>query len=98
MSINQNADDHILEFVRSKFGTVDKTNFETQLYLCLPAFQPQEWEFYRTLTTETFVLPLYALFVIPKSLCIALTAFRKWFCHTRSYASTEKTHPEKNRN
>ena len=98
MSINQNADDHILEFVRSKFGTVDKTNFETQLYLCLPAFQPQEWEFYRTLTTEVFVLPLYALIVIPKSLCIALTAFRKWFAHPKGHINIGKIPPETNKN
>ena len=83
MSINQQADNHILEFVRSKFGTVDKTRFETQLYLCLPAFQPQDWEFYRTLTKSTFLLPIYSFFVIQKTLCIALTAFRKWFLHPK---------------
>ena len=83
MSINQQADNHILEFVRSKFGTVDKTRFETQLYLCLPAFQPQDLEFYRTLTKNTFLLPIYSFFVIQKTLCIALTAFRKWFLHPK---------------
>merc|ERR1712038_594338 len=92
MSLNQNADNHILEFVRSKFGTVDKSHFETQLYLCLPAFQPQDWDFYRILTTDTFVLPLYALFVLPKTVCIALTAFRRWSFHPKSeigYKSTK---------
>ena len=81
--LNQDADNHILEFVRSKFFTVDKSHFETQLYLCLPAFQPQDWEFFRTLTTDTFVLPFYALIVVPKTVCIALTAFRKWSVHPK---------------
>ena len=82
--LNQDADNHILEFVRSKFGTVDKSHFETQLYLCLPAFQPQDWEFYRILTTDTFVLPIYALIVVQKTVCIALTAFRKWSVHPKT--------------
>ena len=72
-----------MEFVRSKFGTVDKTRFETQLYLCLPAFQPQEWEFYRSLTQNSFLFPIYSIFVIQKTLCIALTAFRKWSLHPK---------------
>jgi len=83
VSINQQADNHILEFVRSKFGTVDKTRFETQLYLCLPAFQPQEWEFYRSLTQNSFLFPIYSIFVIQKTLCIAFTAFRKWSLHPK---------------
>ena len=79
--MDQNADNHILEFVRSKFGAVDKSRFETQLYLCLPAFQPQDWEFYRILTMNTLVLPFYAFIVIQKTFCVALTAFRIWFVH-----------------
>ena len=82
--LNQDADNHILEFVRSKFGTVDKSCFETQLYLCLSAFQPQEWEFYRVLSTDTLVLPFYALIVVQKTICIALTAFRKWSVHPKT--------------
>lgn len=97
MYINQQADNHILEFVRSKFGTVDKTRFETQLYLCLPAFQPQDWEFYRILTKSTFLLPIYSFFVIQKTLCIAFTAFRKWFLHPK-ISKELKTSSNSNKN
>ena len=39
MVCGQEADNHIFRFVKSKFGYVDPTDFETRLYLCLPIFQ-----------------------------------------------------------
>ena len=88
--MDQNADNHILEFVRSKFGAVDKSRFETQLYLCLPAFQPQDWEFYRILTMNTLVLPFYAFIVIQKTFCVALTAFRIWFVQSNKSMDSDR--------
>ena len=36
------------------------------------------------LTIDTLVLPFYALIVLQKTFCIALTSFRKWFAHPKT--------------
>ncbi len=44
--MGQEDDNHIFRFVKSKFGHVDDTAFETRLYLCLPIFQAIGWHYF----------------------------------------------------
>ncbi len=44
-SMGQEDDNHIFRFVKSKFGYVDETDFETRLYLCLSVFQALGWDY-----------------------------------------------------
>ncbi len=73
----QDADNHIFRFVRSKFGFVDETDFETRLYLCLPIFQPLQWSYYEAMSANG-AMPVYAALVVLEALCIAATVFRRW--------------------
>ncbi len=43
--MGQEDDNHIFRFVKSKFGYVDETDFETRLYLCLSVFQALGWDY-----------------------------------------------------
>lgn len=73
----QEADNHIFRFVKSKFGYIDPTDFETRLYLCLPIFQPLNWHYYVSMN-QTFALSLYAVFVGLEVILVVASVFNRW--------------------
>lgn len=77
MLCGQEADNHIFRFVKSKFGYVDPTDFETRLYLCLPIFQGLTKDYYQSMS-QSGAFPLYAAGIAIYIACIVLTLFRRW--------------------
>jgi len=80
VAFGQNADNHILDFVYDKLGiNKDETNFETRLYLCLPAFQPVQLQYFNGFLEQSNALWVYALSVIVLGSAVAITSLTKWF-------------------
>lgn len=75
--LNHDDDNHIFEFVKSKLGFADESNFESRLYLCLPAFQAIDLSVYVRLS-YSLLLPLYLVYVSSRAFFITSTVFRKW--------------------
>jgi hypothetical protein len=58
-------------------GFADESNFESRLYLCLPAFQAIDFSFYVRMS-YSLLLPLYLIYVSSRAFFITSTVFRKW--------------------
>ena len=76
-SLNQNDDNHIFAFVKSKLGFADEANFESRLYRCLPAFQAIDISFYVKMS-YALLMPLYLIYVSSRACFITLSTFAKW--------------------
>ena len=85
----QEADNHIFRFVKSKFGYIDPTDFETRLYLCLPIFQPLNWHYYVSMN-QTFALTLYAVFVGLEVTLVVISVFNRWGAKAKSEEETKE--------
>jgi hypothetical protein len=76
-SLNQNDDNHIFSFVKSKLGFADEANFESRLYRCLPAFQAIDISFHVKMS-YALLLPLYLTYVGSRACFITFSTFAKW--------------------
>ena len=62
--MGQEDDNHIFRFVKSKFGYVDETDFETRLYLCLPIFQTIGWDYFTVSPFSSLIDPKVQYIII----------------------------------
>ncbi len=75
--LGQHDDNHIFEFVKSKLGFVDESNFEVKMYRCLPAFQAIDTRFYVKML-KNLLLPIYLAYVTSRLALSLTTIGRIW--------------------